>query len=75
LTLPVKKDVKASILLHDWSELDPVIPEINYGITFHPFPCPSLGKLLKISEVEFTALFSGDEHYAFCSHAKEIVES
>jgi hypothetical protein len=67
----VEKDVKASISLHDWSALDPVIHQNNVGITFHPSPCPSLGKPLNISVVEFTTLVSGDEHCAFLQSCKK----
>ena len=67
----IEKGVKASILLHDWSALDPVIPEINFGIYFHPSHCPICDKILKMSEVELTALVSTDDHYAFLQPCKK----
>jgi hypothetical protein len=67
----VEKDTQASILLHDWSQMDPVIPEINFGITFSPSYCPICNKILNTSQAEFLALVSGDDNYSFLQPCKK----
>jgi hypothetical protein len=67
----VEKDIQASILFHDWSKMDPVIPAINFGITFVPSYCPIYNMILKTSEAEFIALVSGDGNYSFLQPCKK----
>jgi hypothetical protein len=51
--------------------MDPVTPELNFGITFSPTYCPICNKILKTSEAEFIALVSGDENYSFLQPCKK----
>jgi hypothetical protein len=61
----IKDDTKGRILLHDWGQLDPLIPEIQSSFILDSVLCPICEKDINIPPESHVALVTCNQGYSF----------
>ena len=69
----VDVDFKSAVLLFDWGEMLPAIPDTRFGINIEPGMCPVCCNKLNLHESDYHALVGGNELCIFDKWAKKKI--